>query len=174
MRLTGRQNHKGCMIRGRGRQHERESGRGRSKDRLLRVSQLEGHADGDRDRDRRGKGREGDRDRATMRERKGRMGISLNDEYFDVKRDGILKALWGLHCVRAIFGNWRKEVEQIICMAEAINLVHLLLGRLQFQEKQWILKRGFNVQKNYKTSSTWRRVSQDWKETNVQKFDDIL
>ncbi|XP_068324956.1 uncharacterized protein [Pyrus communis] len=33
----------------------------------------------------------------------------------------------------------------------------------QGKEKQWILKRGFNVQKNYKTSSTWKMASQDWK-----------
>ncbi|KAB2627579.1 hypothetical protein D8674_021197 [Pyrus ussuriensis x Pyrus communis] len=35
---------------------------------------------------------------------------------------------------------------------------------LQFTwEKQWILKRGFNVQKNYKTSSIWNMASHDWK-----------
>ncbi|RXH67884.1 hypothetical protein DVH24_028031 [Malus domestica] len=49
----------------------------------------------------RGKRREGDRER-----RKGKSGdlsaIVLNDEYSDVKRDDLSKALWGLHCVRAI------------------------------------------------------------------------
>ncbi|RXH80340.1 hypothetical protein DVH24_041487 [Malus domestica] len=37
---------------------------------------------------------EGVRDRATVREGKGIVGISLNDEYSDVKKDDLSKALW--------------------------------------------------------------------------------